>query len=277
MTLTDILNSNLTDSQKIEVIKMLQSGGHLTDDQKAGRAPIKEDGEEYYLSGDGTKTPADHYKRHPEERGAQKGNQKILHPTETIEVGDKEIDIEIARTREEKRDGLSRISKIVDGEGMLFIFDEPSREYFTMKDTSVDLDIIFISEDLEVLEVHTVRAHDARPVTCEAEYQYVLETAPNSGIQVGDEVDAEGDLTEEDKQQVNNRMLVLDSDGDVQMTLQGGERIFSRISTKKIIRAALKAYHSDNDADYAKVAKIVFKELDAQDSREPQYTSLPDE
>lgn len=276
MTLTDVLNSNLSDAQKLEVIQMLQSGGHLTNDQKAGREPIKENGEEYYLSGDGTKTPADHYKRHPEERGAQKGNRKILHPTETIEVGDREIDVEIARTRAERRDGLSRISEIREGEGMLFIFEEPSREYFTMKETSVDLDIIFISEDLEVLEVHTVKAHDTTPVVCECEYQYVLETVPNSGIQVGDEVDAEGDISDDDKKQINGKMLVLDPNGDVQMALEGGERIFSRISTKKIIRAALKAYKSDNDSDYAKVAKIVFKELDAQDSREPEYTQLPD-
>ena len=277
MTLTDVLNSNLTDAQKLEVIKMLQLGGPLTEDQKAGREPVKENGEEYHLSGDGTKTPADHYKRHPEERGAQNGNQKILHPTETIEVGDREIDVEIARTRAERRDGLSRINEIREGEGMLFIFEEPSREYFTMKDTSVDLDIIFISENLEVLEVHTVKALDTTPVVCESEYQYVLETAPNSGIQIGDEVDAEGDISDDDKKRVNGKMLVLDPNGDVQMTLEGGERIFSRISTKKIIRAALKAYHSDNDNDYAKVAKIVFKELDAQDSRSPQYTSLPDE
>lgn len=277
MTITDILNSNLTDSQKIEVIGLFQDGGHLTDDQKAGREPIREDGEEYYLSGDGTKTPADHYKRHPEERGKQVANRKILHPTDTIEVGDLEIDVEIAKTPEERKDGLSRVTRLYEGEGMLFIFDEPTRDYFTMKETSIDLDIVFISEDLEVLEVHTVKAHDTKPVVCESEYKYVLETVPDSGIQVGDEVDADSDITEEEKQQVNNRMLVLDSNGDVQMTLQGGERIFSRISTKKIIRAALKAYHSDNDVDYSKVAKIVFKELDAQDSRKPEYTSLPED
>lgn len=276
MTITDILNSNLTDSQKLELIRLFQTGGHLTEDQKMGREPIKEDGKEYYLNGDGEKIPAEHFKRHPEEKGKQVGNRKILHPTETIEVGDLDIDVEIAKTPEERKDGLSRVTRLYEGEGMLFIFDAPTRDYFTMEETSIDLDIIFISEDLEVLEVHTVKAYSTTPVTCESAYKYVLETIPNSGIQVGDDVDAESDLSDDDKKQVNGKMLVLDPNGDVQMTLEGGERIFSRISTKKIIRAALKAYKSDNDADYAKVAKIVFKELDAQDSREPEYTQLPD-
>ena len=52
---------------------------------------------------------------------------------------------------------------------------------------------------------------------------------------------------------------------------EGGERIFSRISTKKFIKAAIKAYRSDKDSDYKKVGKLVFKELNAQDGREPEY------
>ena len=58
-------------------------------------------------------------------------------------------------------------------------------------------------------------------------------------------------------------MLVLDENGDVQFRLEGGERIFSRISTKKFIKAAIKAYRSDKDSDYKKVGKLVFKELNA--------------
>ena len=48
------------------------------------------------------------------------------------------------------------------------------------------------------------------------------------------------------------------------------------IETRKLIKAALKAYHSDEDSDYKKVGKLIFKILDRQDSRDPEYTSLPD-
>lgn len=71
-------------------------------------------------------------------------------------------------------------------------------------------------------------------------------------------------------------MLVLNSDGDVQMRLQGGERIFSRIFTRKLIKAAIRAYKSDDDSDYRRVARFVLKELDAQDNRDPQYVEKPE-
>ena len=58
-------------------------------------------------------------------------------------------------------------------------------------------------------------------------------------------------------------MLVLDENGDVQFRLEGGERICSRISTKKFIKAAIKAYRSHKDSDYKNVGKLVFKELNA--------------
>ena len=47
------------------------------------------------------------------------------------------------------------------------------------------------------------------------------------------------------------------------MRLQGKERIFSRISTRRMIKAALKAYKTDADVDYRRVGRIVLKELDA--------------
>jgi hypothetical protein len=69
-------------------------------------------------------------------------------------------------------------------------------------------------------------------------------------------------------------MLVLDSNGDVQYKLEGGERIFSRIMTRKMIKQALTAYKLDTDEEYKKLGKLVFKELQAQDSREAEYVEL---
>ena len=47
------------------------------------------------------------------------------------------------------------------------------------------------------------------------------------------------------------------------MKLVGGERIVSMIKTRQLIKAALKAYKSDEDSDYRRVGKLIFKELDA--------------
>ena len=50
-----------------------------------------------------------------------------MRPTETIEVGDLEFDVEIADTDIKRKDGLSRCRRLNDDEGMLFIFDTPVR------------------------------------------------------------------------------------------------------------------------------------------------------
>jgi len=100
---------------------------------------------------------------------------------------------------------------------MLFVFDEPVNQYFTMAETDIDLDIIFIDEEGVVISVNSVKARTEDPVVCEREYQYVLEVNINSGIEVGDELDQEDiEFSDEEKEQVKrSKMLVLNSDGDV--------------------------------------------------------------
>jgi uncharacterized membrane protein (UPF0127 family) len=71
-----------------------------------------------------------------------------------IKVNNKEYEVEIARTEEEKEQGLSNIEYLPDDEGMLFIYDEPQEVGFWMKDTLIPLDIIFIDDEEEVISVH---------------------------------------------------------------------------------------------------------------------------
>lgn len=236
MTLQDILNSNLSDQHKLEIISYLQQGGNT-----------------------------------PEQNG------KTITPTETIIIGDKEYDVVVADTPELRKKGLEPYSYLNADEGMLFIFDEETTDYFTMKNCAIDLDIVFIDSEGEVIQVSSVKAYDPKPVTCEEPYQFVLEVNINSGIELEDELEQEDEsLSEEEKQFAgeHNKMLVLDANGDVQMKLSGGERIFSRICTRKMIKAAIQAYREDTDIAYRKVGRLVLKELDNQDQREPQYTQL---
>ncbi len=238
MTLQDILNSNLSDQHKLEIISYLQQGGN-TLEQKS----------------------------------------KTITPTETIIIGSKEYDVAVADTPELRQKGLEPYSYLRPDEGMLFIFEEETTDYFTMKKCGIDLDIVFIDSEGEVIQVSSVKAYDPEPVVCEEPYQFVLEVNINSGIELEDELDQEDDsLNEEEKEFAGqkNKMLVLDANGDVQMKLSGGERIFSRICTRKMIKAAIQAYREDTDIAYRKVGRLVLKELDAQDNRTPEYTQLND-
>lgn len=235
MTLQDILNSNLSDKHKLEIISYLQQGGNT-----------------------------------PEQKG------KTITPTETIIVGDKEYDVAVADTPELRKKGLEPYSYLKDDEGMLFIFDEETTDYFTMKNCGIDLDIVFIDNNGSVVQISPVKAYTSKPVTCKKPYQFVLEVNIHSDIHPGDSLGQESDeLNDHEKEIISsNKMLVLDSNGDVQMKLHGGERIFSRIFTRKLIKAAITAYRSDSDLAYRKVGRLVLKELDAQDNRQPEYTKL---
>lgn len=155
---------------------------------------------------------------------------------------------------------------------MLFIHEDVEDGYYTMEKTDIDLDIIFINEEGEVIQVNSVKARDPKPIECDG-FKFVLETLINSGVQLGDELNIEDEEDEEtdETDPKQSKMLVLDSDGDVQMKLYGGERIVSMIKTRQFIKAALKAYKTDADSDYRRVGRIILNELDNQDSRPKSY------
>ena len=182
-----------------------------------------------------------------------------------IEIGDKEYNVEVARTEEEKVKGLQEKESLGEDEGMLFVYDEPQEIAFWMKDTAIPLDIVFMDEDGEVISVKQGQPYDETLLE-EDGVMYVLEVNQNSGIQPGDELDIEDD--DDDKQPV---MKVLAPDGSTQMELEGGERIFSRPNTKTLIKFAKKAVSTGNDNDYKKLGDRLFKFLQVQDSNPAEY------
>lgn len=189
-----------------------------------------------------------------------------------VRVNNKEYDVEVARTEEEKEIGLSNIEYLPDDEGMLFVYDTPQEVGFWMKDTLIPLDIIFINDEEEVISVHQGIPNDETPII-EDNVLYVLEVPAGSGIKTGDEIEFED---EENSKPLNNKMLVLNENGEVQMELEGGERIFSRKNTKVLIKFALKADKTKQDKDYKNLGKKIFKFLDIQESNNPEYVELKD-
>ncbi|KKS80149.1 MAG: hypothetical protein UV56_C0026G0006 [Candidatus Woesebacteria bacterium GW2011_GWC1_43_10b] len=63
-----------------------------------------------------------------------------------LTIGNVKIQIEVARTPEEKNQGLSGRQSLAEGSGMLFIFEENSRPNFWMKDMRFAIDIIWIND-----------------------------------------------------------------------------------------------------------------------------------
>jgi len=133
-----------------------------------------------------------------------------------------------------------------------------------MKDTNIPLDIIFLNEDLEVVSVQEGIPNSEDFVTFVA--SYVLEVNKDSGIQKEDILEFSSKSVKTD-----SKMLVLNSDGEVQMILDGGERIFSRPHTKTLIKFAKKAAALESSSAYAALGKRMFKFLKIQDNTEPEF------
>ena len=160
-----------------------------------------------------------------------------------VKINDKEYRVKIAYTDEEKSRGLQGINSLPEDEG-----------------------IVFIDDDEEVLSVYSGEPND-RTIAEEDNVKYVLEVNQGSGIKEGDEIDIE----EEEDDSETSKMLVIGPDGGVQMELEGGERIVSRRETKILVKKAKKAYNSELDSDYKSLGKYMFKVLNKQDKREPEY------
>lgn len=185
----------------------------------------------------------------------------------TIKLGGQEYDIFIAKSEEQKKQGLQNFISLPKDEGMLFVINEsnPVETFFHMHNVPFPLDMIFMDDEFKVLDVKRGNPEDDK---IEGIASYVLEVNANSGIKAGDEAE----LDDDDNEYV---MKVLAPDSTVQMALKGGERIVSRRETQILIKKALKANESKEDKDYKALGKYIFKVLKGQDSRDPEYVDTP--
>lgn len=114
-----------------------------------------------------------------------------------VAVGGVTLSVEIARTEAEQNRGLSGRERLAANAGMLFVFQEPRRQAFWMKDMQFPLDLIWIDADLRVVEV-TKGAQPCKTNECPAylppePVKYVLEVNSGfcdlQGVKIGDYVD----------------------------------------------------------------------------------------
>ena len=63
------------------------------------------------------------------------------------------FNVEIAKTIEERRTGLMYRKKLLNNEGMLFIFPREKIIQLWMKNTYIPLDVIFISENKVIVDI----------------------------------------------------------------------------------------------------------------------------
>lgn len=193
-----------------------------------------------------------------------------------IQIADKTYQVQLAITEQEKELGLSNTDYLPEDSGLLFDYSEdPQTELvFNSIEMNYPIDIVFINTEDEVIAVEQAKPHSEEliEIQCdEGEFiQYVLEVNTNSGIKNGDELEFE----EVDDDEID-KMYILDTQGKSQMVLVGGERIFSRIHTRELIRKAKRANKSKKDLDYKKLGLYMIKVLDIQNNQESEYVEGP--
>ena len=97
----------------------------------------------------------------------------------------------LADTPEKTEKGLMFVKHLPETEGMLFVFDKEDVHYFWMKNTLIDLDILFLAPDGTITQIYE-RVPHTYTYTPEAEIpvvagygQYVLEAAAGTGARHG--------------------------------------------------------------------------------------------
>lgn len=71
----------------------------------------------------------------------------------TATINDYKLFVDVAQTPQERAQGLMYVEHMEYNRGMIFVFNREGNYSFWMKNTKIPLDIIWISEDLEIVHI----------------------------------------------------------------------------------------------------------------------------
>lgn len=96
-------------------------------------------------------------------------------PTTQLSAGMYAIKAQVADTEFERETGLMYRPSMPDNEGMLFIFEHPSKQCFWMKNTLMPLSVAFIADDGSIVNIDEMKAQTTDPHCSTQAVRYVLE------------------------------------------------------------------------------------------------------
>lgn len=100
----------------------------------------------------------------------------VLH---TMSLGSTTIDVAIAGSQETRQKGLSNLKYLPKNHGLLFLFPENGTHSIWMKDMKFPIDIIWLDETLQVVDIKKEVSPDTYPTSFHPKVpsRYVLEVS----------------------------------------------------------------------------------------------------
>lgn len=126
---------------------------------------------------------------------AFKANNNSKAPINQVCISENCFFVELAITQAQKQQWLMFVENLPKDQWMIFVYDEPNFYSFWMKNTLIDLDIIWINADKEI--VYIQNAKPCKTETCPSytptsQAQYILEInwwlAEEYNINISDKV-----------------------------------------------------------------------------------------
>lgn len=113
-----------------------------------------------------------------------------------VSLGNASLKLELALTKSEQRTGLMHREGIAENHGMLFIYDQPTRMSYWMKNVDFPIDIGFLTADGILREVYPMYANDTGSrKSRRSDLSYALEVSrgwyKRNGVKLGDQLDLE--------------------------------------------------------------------------------------
>ena len=108
------------------------------------------------------------------------------------------LKVEIADDSSSREMGLMYRKSLAEDSGMLFSFKYPTKMSFWGRNTYIPLDIAFVNEHNEIVEIKEVVPMSTKPVSCNHPCRHAVEANfnffNNNKISVGDKINIDGDI-----------------------------------------------------------------------------------
>ena len=105
---------------------------------------------------------------------AQEAPQRNLQRVK-LSAGMHQIDAQVALSPEQRQIGLMFRKEMPQHEGMLFVFDEPTKQCFWMKNTLLPLTAAFVTDNGTIVNLEDMKPHTENPHCSAKPVRYVLE------------------------------------------------------------------------------------------------------